>query len=140
VRDEADDEILLLAPESAGRHGSVPQVVRRPSLESEASFIADWLKQRHAAGRPWNEMAVLYRAKFVAEKAVAALKAAGIPVEWLRKARGSRRFAPGGHCVKVMTMHSDGGSNSRWSPSPGRASCRTGSGMRRMGRGCWTWR
>ena len=73
-----EDGIPLVAPQSAGRHGSVPQVVRRPSLESEASFIADWLKQRHEAGRAWNEMAVLYRAKFVVEKVVAALNAAGI--------------------------------------------------------------
>jgi hypothetical protein len=51
----------------------MPALVRRPSLESEASFIVHWLKVRHEAGRPWNEMAVLYRAKFVAEKVVAAL-------------------------------------------------------------------
>jgi hypothetical protein len=53
-----EDGIPLVAPETAGRHGPAPKLVKRPSLESEASFIVDWLKQRHEAGRPWNEMAV----------------------------------------------------------------------------------
>jgi superfamily I DNA/RNA helicase len=54
-------------------------------------------------------MAVLYRAKFVVEKVVAALNAAGIPVEWLQEDRGSRRFVPNRDSVKVMTMHSSKG-------------------------------
>jgi superfamily I DNA/RNA helicase len=87
----------------------VPEVVRRPSLESEASFVADWLKQRHEAGRPWNEMAVIYRSKFVAEKVVAALTAAVIPFEWLQEDQSKRRFTPGQDSVKVMTMHSSKG-------------------------------
>jgi superfamily I DNA/RNA helicase len=69
----------------------------------------DWLKQRHEAGRPWNEMAVLYRAKFVAEKVVAALTAAGIPFEWLQQDQGKRRFTPAQDSLKVMTMHSSKG-------------------------------
>ena len=104
-----EDGVPLVAPESAGRHGSVPALVRRPSLESEAAFIVDWLKQRQQAGRPWSEMAVLYRAKFIAEKVVAALKTAGIPFDWLQEDRGSRRFTPGQDSVKVMTMHSSKG-------------------------------
>jgi superfamily I DNA/RNA helicase len=104
-----EDGIPLVAPESAGRHGTVPEVVRRPSLESEASFIADWLMQRHEAGRSWNEMAVIYRAKFMAEKAVDALKAAGIPFDWLQEGQSSRRFSPSRDSVKVMTMHSSKG-------------------------------
>jgi hypothetical protein len=104
-----EDGVPLVAPESAGRHGPAPEAVRRPSLKSEASFIADRLRQRHESGRPWNEMAVLYRARFVAEEVIAALKAAGIPFEWLQEAQANRRFAPNQDSVKVMTMHSSKG-------------------------------
>lgn len=108
--EEADEDgIPLVAPESAGRHGPVPEVVRRPNLNSEASFIGDWLKQRRETGRQWNEMAVLYRTRFVAEETVAALRAGGIPFEWLQERQTSRRFDPNQDSVKVMTMHSSKG-------------------------------
>jgi superfamily I DNA/RNA helicase len=104
-----EDGIPLVAPESAGRHGPVPQVVTWPNLKSESSFIANRLKQWHETGRRWNEMGVLYRVRFVGEEVVAALRAAGIPFEWLQEGQGSRRFDPNQDSVKVMTMHSSKG-------------------------------
>jgi len=108
--EEADEDgIPLVAPESAGRHGPVPEVMRWPNLKSEASFIAGWLKQRRETGGQWNDMAVLYRTRFVAEEIVAALRAGGIPFEWLQEGQASRRFDPNQDTVKVMTMHSSKG-------------------------------
>lgn len=100
-----EDGIPLVAPTSAGRHGPVPELVSLPNLKSEANYIANRLKESHARGRAWRDMAVVYRAGFMGEEATRALRAASIPVEWLNESKQSRNYRPGEDSVKVMTMH-----------------------------------
>ena len=60
------------------------ELTRLPNLKAEVGFIANRLRQLHKEGRAWNEMAVIYRTKFVAEEAIAALAAARhCPAEWV---------------------------------------------------------
>jgi hypothetical protein len=107
--DADEDGVPIVAPESAGRHGPVPELVKCPSLKSEAAVVAQRLQRWHEAGRRWNEMAVLYPAPFVGQEVVTALRAAGIPVEWLQERKDTRRYAPNQDSVKVMTMQSSKG-------------------------------
>lgn len=107
---EADEDgVPLIRPESAGRSGPAPLLQKLPTLKSEADYIAAQFSRLNGQGRPWREMAVLYRTKFVGEELTSRLRAAGIPVEWLGDAKGKRRFHPAEDSVKVMTMHSSKG-------------------------------
>ena len=104
-----EDGVPLVEPSSAGRRGPPPELVRLPSLKDEAGFIAERLKALHREGRPWNEMAVVYRSKFVGEEVTQALRQAQIPVEWLQESKQRRHFDAGHDSVKVLTMHSSKG-------------------------------
>jgi hypothetical protein len=104
-----DDEMPLVLPESAGRHGPAPEIVLLPNLKSEVNTIASRLRAWHEHGRSWNEMAVVYRTHFIGDEVVAGLEAAGVPVEWLHRDKSSRHFRPAADSVKVMTMHSSKG-------------------------------
>ena len=108
--EDADEHgIPLIAPESAGRHGPVPQLIRLPNLKSEANYLADQLRTLHEHGAPWKEMAIVYRAHFIGEEVVRSLRAANVPVEWLSDDESRRHFRPAEDSVKVMTMHSSKG-------------------------------
>jgi hypothetical protein len=103
-----DDGVPLIKPEMAGRRGPTPNIVRLGSLKAEAAHIAEQLKRKHASGTPWNQMAVLYSARFVADELTAALTSHMVPFEWL-KDRSSKRFDSMSDSVKVITLHSSKG-------------------------------
>ena len=103
-----DDGVPLVKPEMAGRRGPTPKLVRLSSLKAEAALIALQFKHRHAAGTAWNQMAVLYSARFIAEDLTAELALQGVPFEWMND-RASKRFDPTSDKVKVITLHSSKG-------------------------------
>jgi superfamily I DNA/RNA helicase len=107
--DADDDGVPLVKPETAGRHGPPPKLIRANSLEGEAQCIAQQIKGFRAGGTPLKEIAVLYPAKFIAEEVMLSLKAADIPYEWLQKDQAARRYNVTHESVKVMTMHSSKG-------------------------------
>jgi hypothetical protein len=104
-----EDGIPLVAPESAGRHGPKPQIVRLPDFGREVGFAVERLRELHDSGIAWNDMAVLYRMKFMGERLSTAFEQAGIPFEWLGKSQAHRRFNPTMDSVKIMTMHASKG-------------------------------
>jgi superfamily I DNA/RNA helicase len=108
-KEAEDDGIPLVRPESAGRHGPVPELVQLPNLKSEVNFIADRLRAHHERGVAWNKMAVVYRAYFIGREIARGLRAAGIPVEWLNEDKWRRHFDPTQDSVKIVTMHSSKG-------------------------------
>lgn len=103
-----DDGVPLVKPEMAGRRGPTPEVIRVASLKAEAIYIAEQFTLLHARGTPWNQMAVLYMARFIAEEIADALSSSKVPFEWM-KDRSSKRFDSLGDRVKVMTLHSSKG-------------------------------
>ena len=107
--DADEDGVPLIRPESGGRSGPLPALEKLPSLRAEASYIAKQLASFNREGRPWKDMAVVYRTHFIGEELAKALRKAGIPVEWLGEDRGKRQFRPTEDSVKVMTMHSSKG-------------------------------
>jgi hypothetical protein len=103
-----DDGVPLIKPEMAGRRGPMPQIVRLSSLKAEAAHIAQQLKGKHASGTAWNQMAVLYSARFIAEELTAEFSAQMVPFEWM-KDRDSKRSDSMSDRVKVITLHSSKG-------------------------------
>ncbi len=101
---EADEDgVPLLEPQSAGRAGSEPQLVKLPTLKDEAEFIARRLKEAHRAGTPWRDMAVIYReyerdAKLIRKL----LPAYGVPLVYFKDAT----YAGDQDGVTLITMHS----------------------------------
>jgi hypothetical protein len=78
--DAEDDGIPRLVPVSAGRRGNAPFVIKLPTLKSEGAWIAERLKEEHAKGTPWHDIAILYRHYDPVCTAVRAeLRRAGIP-------------------------------------------------------------
>lgn len=106
--DADEDGIPLIRPESGGRSGPNPRLEKFSSLKSEAGYIAQQFVSLNKQGRPWKDMAVIYRTHFIGEELAKALREAGIPVEWLGEG-GRRSYRPGDDTVKVMTMHSSKG-------------------------------
>ena len=103
-----DDGVPLIKPEMAGRRGPKPALDRLSSLKAEAALIALQFKQKHSGGTPWNQMAVLYSARFIAEELIAEFTSNNIPFEWMND-RASKRFDPNSASVKVITLHSSKG-------------------------------
>lgn len=56
-----EDGVPLVAPISAGRHGPKPLLIKLPSIQEEADYIANHLNEAHNTGPPWSDMAVIYR-------------------------------------------------------------------------------
>lgn len=68
--------------------GPAPTIEPSTTERFEANDVADWLRQRNAAGTPWAELAVLYRINAQAPALEAALSERDIPYS----VRGSERF------------------------------------------------
>jgi hypothetical protein len=102
-----EDCVPLVKPEMAGRHGPVPRLMQFMSLKWEAKYVAEEFARLHADGMPWNQMAVLYPANFIADEVIGALSFKHVPFKCLRS--GAKRFDPGHESVKAMTIHSSKG-------------------------------
>jgi superfamily I DNA and RNA helicase len=97
-----EDGVPLVAPISAGRHGPKPLLIKLPSIQEEADYIAQHLKEAHKTGTPWSDMAVIYRDYGIGKPILATLRKAGIPVTY----QDDITFAEKEDTVKFLTMHS----------------------------------
>ena len=103
-----DDGVPLIAPESAGRRGAVPELVRVDSAAAQLSVLIERLRDEHAHGRPLSDMAVLFRNAWEGEKLHEALQRAGIASR-LAEGDGKRTLFVVEDTVKLVTMHSSKG-------------------------------
>jgi superfamily I DNA/RNA helicase len=104
-----DEGTPLIEPETAGRHGPVPVLIRFPNIYAELDYIVQNLYDLHANGVAWQHIAILYRTRWTGEEVTKKLRAAKVPVEWLQQSSKSRSFRPDHASVKVLTMHSSKG-------------------------------
>jgi superfamily I DNA/RNA helicase len=107
--DGEEDMPLLVQPQSAGRHGAKPELIKLPSFRHETEYLAARLQQLHERGMPWNEMAIVYRAKWMAEQVYDRCQHAHIPVAWISKDKDSQFYDAAAPSVKLVTMHSSKG-------------------------------
>lgn len=116
---EADEDgIPLILPETANRHGPAPELTTHGSLSAEGDHIATRFQALHRDGVPWSDMAVIYRFRFIGEEVAGRLRAAEIPVSWLRKAQAPQTELPA-DAVKFVTFHSSKGLEFRVAAIPG---------------------
>ncbi|HTH68881.1 MAG TPA: 3'-5' exonuclease [Rhodanobacter sp.] len=107
--DEADgDGVPLIAPESAGRRGAVPELVRTDTARAQMDVLIARLRDEHAHGRPWSDMAVIYRNQWEGEKLHEVLKRLDIPSRLADNA-GKQTLFVVEDSVKLVTMHSSKG-------------------------------
>jgi len=80
--------------------------VKLPTLQSEGMWIAERLKEEHAKGTRWRDMAILYRHYDPVCKTVRTeLRKAGIPNTW----KNDVTFGEGQDTVKLLPFHSSKG-------------------------------
>jgi len=107
-RSDDDDGIPLLAPESAGRRGAVPELFRCDHANDEIAFVVERLRDEHARGRPLNDMAVIYAQNWMGEQFRTALESVGLACCLADGNRGKDTlFRQDG--IKLVTMHSSKG-------------------------------
>lgn len=104
-----EDGIPVLSPQSAGRHGPAPRLVKLPSAQHEVDYVVERVRELGRTGHAWKDMAVLYRSKSIGERIEAALRKAGIPAAVGGSAGRNGRWDAAGDSVKVLTMHSSKG-------------------------------
>ncbi|MDW2980829.1 MAG: 3'-5' exonuclease [Rhodanobacter sp.] len=107
--DDADgDGVPLVAPESAGRRGAVPELVRTDTARAQMDVLIARLRDEHARGRAYSDMAVIYRNQWEGEKLHEVLRDLGIPSR-LADNTGKQTLFAAEDSVKLVTMHSSKG-------------------------------
>ena len=99
--DKDDDGIPMLKPESCGREGQAPVIIKLPTLRDEAFAIADHLASAHQEGFAWGDMAVLCADWATMDLCASALAQRKLPHR-VRKRSGD--YQPGADVIQVMTM------------------------------------
>lgn len=104
-----EDNIPLVEPTAAGRHGPSPHLRVCASPEEEMRYLVATLSRLRERGMRWREACVTCHAKWLAGRVVAFLESRDIPVASLVNPVEKRAFDPLADTVKVMTMHSSKG-------------------------------
>lgn len=108
--DGGDDNLPIVEPDTAGRHGPLPAVRNFESFDTEARYIASTFRKLHQSrDMAWSEMCVLYCHNWMGKAVSDALRQADIPFKWLRDSQSKRQFSSAEDSVKVITMHSSKG-------------------------------
>ena len=103
-----EDGVPLIAPESAGRRGATPELIRTDTAAAQLTALIQRLRDEHAAGRPLSDMAVIYRNPWEGEKLHEALRRQTIASR-LADGAGKRSLFVVEDAVKLVTMHSSKG-------------------------------
>jgi superfamily I DNA/RNA helicase len=106
---QQEDAPILVQPQSVGRRGAQPELIRLPSFRQEVEYLLERIQQVHERGVAWNEIAILYRSKFMGQQICNRLQQMQIPVEWINASRESRHYQPEEPSIKLMTMHASKG-------------------------------
>jgi hypothetical protein len=103
-----DDGVPLIAPESAGRRGALPELIRVEHARDELPCLVQRIREEQARGRRLDDIAVLYRYGWQGDKLREALTRAEIPCRVAEGKDKSSLFVVK-DCVKLITMHSSKG-------------------------------
>jgi len=100
-----EDDLPLVAPASAGRHGPLPVLLQAAGAREEAELVADRIAAALAEGVAPDEIGLLLRARSLMGEFERALQRRGIALQSMRDA-AFRRFDWRRPSVKILTMHS----------------------------------
>ncbi|MFT4048093.1 MAG: 3'-5' exonuclease [Solimonas sp.] len=108
-REAADDGVPMIAPESAGRRGAFPELIRCESDWQERDCVVARIRDEQGHGRALSDMAVIYRTKAQADFVEKALKGAGIAFVSAARDKGKSALYGADDAVKIVSMHSSKG-------------------------------
>jgi hypothetical protein len=109
AQDGEDDGVPLIAPESAGRRGAVPELIRADSAGSELAALVSQIRDELAHVRPLDDIAVIYRFNWQGEKLRAALEQADLACRLADDKGGKGSLFLVKDSVKLLSMHSSKG-------------------------------
>lgn len=107
--DADEDGVPVIAPESAGRRGPIPELIRCASANDEAGLIAERISHEQAQGRSLSDIAVLLRFRNQAQQITQQLGRRGIAYRLAAGQDGKRALFEGEPSVKLFTLHSSKG-------------------------------
>lgn len=108
-RGAGEDGVPMVAPESAGRRGAFPELIRCESDWQEWDCVVARIRDAQGQGRALADIAVLYRTGAQARRIEAALEKAGVPFSSAASGSGKQTLFGAGDTVKVVSMHSSKG-------------------------------
>jgi hypothetical protein len=103
-----DDGVPLIAPESAGRRGAVPELIRANSASEEITTLISQLRDEQAHGRRLDDIAVLFRHNKQGDQWRDALERAGISCR-LADDKGKASLFLVKDAVRIISMKSSKG-------------------------------
>ncbi|WP_458379380.1 DEAD/DEAH box helicase [Pseudomonas chlororaphis] len=109
ARDAAEDGVPIVAPQSAGRRGAFPELLRCDSDWQEYHCIVERIRDEQGQGRALDDMAVIYRSTAQAQRIERALNEAGIAFASGQSAKGRGALYGSEDAVKIVSMHSSKG-------------------------------
>ena len=109
ARDAAEDGVPIVAPQSAGRRGAFPELIRCESDWHEWNCIVERIRDEQGQGRALDDMAVIYRSAAQAKSIERALTDAGISFASGQSAKGRGALYGREDAVKIVSMHSSKG-------------------------------
>lgn len=110
----AEDGVAHLHPDSAGRHGPLPVLLRAADRAQEAQWLVERIAQALAEGVPAQQIAVLTRTQQLQAPLQAALRQRAIAVQAQRDPQGVRGMHWNHASVKLLTLHSAKGLEFQW--------------------------
>jgi len=108
-QDADDDHIPVIAPESVGRRGPMPELLRCASVSEEADVIAARIQREIAEGRSASDIGVLVRYNHQGDAIGRQLQRLGISHRAARDAESKRNLFRGAPSVKIVSLHSSKG-------------------------------
>lgn len=108
AQESDEDHVPLVAPESAGRRGPMPELIQCRDVWGEAALIADRIRTALREGKGPNDFGIVCRSRQVARLIATKLKQASVPCV-LADNDAKRHLFDGPPAVKVMTIHSSKG-------------------------------
>lgn len=108
-RQEDEEGIPLVSPESAGRRGPMPVLIQSKSPQAEATLIAEQILDAKDQGYSLSDMAIIYRRDHQVANVQEQLKRRGIECRIANDQASKRNLFTGEPAVKLVSMHSSKG-------------------------------
>jgi len=102
---DEEDEVPLVQPASAGRHGALPVLLRAADATQEAELVAERVLAACAGGMAPDEIVVLARARHLLRPVEQALQRRALAFQSMQT-QTFRRFDWHTPAIRLLTMHS----------------------------------